>query len=140
MSIRAVISVSMIVVIVLFAICLAVYVAVLSHRLEHSEKALEEAQALNVQMQAEMAALRDDMIRSQEAGRVFNDRIEQAAHEHADKIQTLEDDKNACDWMDAVLPASVRDSFVAACGSSRNNAAIVSDDGMQQAEGGSDGN
>lgn len=139
MSIRAVISVSMIVVIVLFAICLAVYVAVLSHRLEQSEAALEEAQALNVRIQTEIRAIRDDLVRIQNADIVLNDRIEQAANDRANKFHTLENDKSACTWLDTELPASVRDSIGAVCGRPDNSSATAFDGRVPKANPGTHG-
>ena len=126
------------VVIALFAICLGVYVATLSHKLDQTKSELEEAQALNVRMQSEVTAIRDDMIRTRNADLVYYERIDRAEHEYQDKIQTLEKDKLACDWLDDVLPDGVRNS-IGICGRENHSTAGTPFDGMREAESGSDG-
>lgn len=140
MSIRNVLHISMVVVIILFALCLAVYVYALSHRLEQSELALEEAQALNARIQTEIRAIRDDLVRIQNADIVLNDRIEKAANDRADKFQTLANDRSACAWLDTELPNGVRDSIGAVCGRTNNSAATTFDDRVPKANPGTHGN
>lgn len=123
-----------------FAVVVWFYFAGMQKRLDDAESALEDAQADNIWMRAELERLRDDLARQERADRVFVEQTEKAAKSHAEKITLIQTDSDACKWLDDLLPASVRDSIDACAGSQDLKAAITPADGLRKAEAGKDGN
>lgn len=134
MDIRSVIFLVVSGITLVFAVGAWIYFAGMQRRLESAESALEDAQAENVWIRSELERLRDVLARQEKADRVFIEQTEKAAESHADKITLIQTDEKACQWLDDLLPASVRDTIGACAGNKDNHAASISDDRMRKAE------
>jgi hypothetical protein len=90
---------------------------------------------------AEIETLRDIAWKKEKSQIVYIERIDKGASEYAEKIREIETDGDACDWLGARLPDSVRARYTRADGPDCNRApADDPADAMQQADAGNDGN
>ena len=108
---------------------------VMAAQLESTQKELEAAKTTIERMQS--AAERDDM-----ATQVFVDRIDKGAKSYVEKMHDVEADDDACDWLDALLPDSLRKHYgcTGAHGGYDDTSAGVLDAAMREAGAGTNGN
>lgn len=103
-------------------------------QLEATQKELETANATIGRMQS--AAERDSI-----ATQVFVDSVDKGAKGYVEKMHDVEADDDACDWLDALLPDSLRKHYgCSANGGYDDTAAGVLDAAMREAGAGTNGN
>jgi hypothetical protein len=121
--------------------CLAV-----SNRIHRADLSAVSARLADVSIRldsatAEIATLRDIADKKEKSQIVYIERIDKGASEYAEKIREIETDGDACDWLNARLPDSLRARYASADGTDCNRApADDSDDAMPETDAGDDDN
>lgn len=102
-------KVVLIVVLVLFVILgLWVYSERQTARLEAMSIRLETTQKDLLAAQAAIEQLNEIIARQEAASDILITRIDEGAKSYVEKVHDIDSDDDACDWLDALLPDSVR--------------------------------
>ena len=85
-----------------------VCVARQSDQLDAMAVQLEATQKELTAAQSEIERLKDTAERNETASNILFDRMNKGAKNYVQKVHEVETDDGACDWLDALLPDSVR--------------------------------
>jgi cell division protein FtsL len=80
-------------------------------------------------IRADLQTLKDEMEKGQKAGQIHVETTIKAGSEYVDKINTIESDKTACDWLDQPLPDAVMRIYSdRVCEDTNDKTAVISND------------
>lgn len=121
-----------------FVVALISMICILAYKIDCMQIRIDEADARIVSANARIDSLSKTLERTGRATDALFSALNDGARRYAEKIEAVDNDDDACDWLDDVLPDSVRSLY--GCGASNHKAAKLDDSAMQKDGAGKDGN
>lgn len=100
-----------------------------SIQMDTLKTSLETTQKELAASKVEIEQLKDISIRQDNATKRLFKQMTSGAESYVQKVQSINADKDACDWLDAVLPDSVREQYAGTIGDPNDDAAACLPDG-----------